>query len=247
MAELAIGLAADCDNPEPAVAKIFRAKLPGATGLPFVAFITHDTKWVDGYSGFKNTGDFQKVMEKADKSPYLQASKATRKKLAGIVARAEKAAGRGDWKSVMKAAKDTAKTSGRCPERKQMRALVAKAHGWAEAEIKRALKLARSADDLAQARKVLMDVRKRMARLPEADDAAEGLKALRQLTRIHKIEAAGKGKDGLREKAAAKFKESRWAAIFSKQAPAIGGGGDEEEAEEEQEEESEESSIEIGG
>ncbi len=230
MAELAIGLAADCDNPEPAVEKIFRAQLPGATGLPFVAFITHDAKWVDGYSGFKNTGDFQKVMEKADKTPYLQASKATRKMLAGIVARAEKAAGRGDWKSVMKAANDTAKTSGRCPERKQMSALVTKAHGWAEAELKRALKLARSADDLAQPRKVLMGLKRHMAGLPEADDAAEGLKALRRLAQIHKIEAAGKGKDGLREKAAAKFKESRWAAIFSKQAPAIAGGGDEEEA-----------------
>ncbi len=235
MAELAIGLAADCDNPEAAVDKIFRAKLPGATGLPFVAFITHDSKWVDGYSGFKNARDFQKVMEKADKSPYLQASKATRKKLAGVVARAEKAAGRGDWKSVMKAAKDTAKTRGRCPERKQMRALVAKVHGWAEAELKRAVKLAQTADDLAQPRKVLSGVKKHMAGLPEADDAAEGLKALRRLAQIHKIEAAGKGKDGLREKAAAKFKESRWAAIFSKQAPAIGGGGDEEEAEEDKE------------
>ncbi len=231
MAALAIGLAADCDNPEPAVEKIFRERLPGATGLPFVGFITHDTKWVDGYSGFKNTGDFQKVMEKADKTPYLQASKATRKKLAGIVARAEKAAGRGDWKSVMKAAKDTAKTSGRCPERKQMSALVAKAHKWAEAELERAVKLARSTDDLAQPRKVLSRVKKHMAGLPEADDAAEGLKALRRLAQIHKTEAAGKGKDGMREKAAAKFKESRWASIFS---------------EAEEEEESEESSIEIG-
>ena len=226
---LLVGLAADCDNPEAAVGQIFRERLPGATGLPFVAFMTHDAKWVEGYSGFKNTSDFRKIMESADKTPYLQASKATRKKLAGIVARAEKAAGRGDWKSVMKAAKDTAKTSGRCPERKQMSALVTKAHGWAEAELKRALKLARSADDLAQPRKVLMDVRKRMWGHPEADDAAKGLKALGQLTRIHKTEAAGKGKDGLREKVAAMFKGSRWAAIFSKQAPTAGGGGDEEE------------------
>ena len=57
MAELAVGLAADCDNPEAAVGQIFRERLPGATGLPFVAFMTHDAKWVEGYSGFKNTGD----------------------------------------------------------------------------------------------------------------------------------------------------------------------------------------------
>ena len=240
MGNLAIGLAADCDNPEREVQQIMRANLPGATGLPFVGFITHDGKWVEGYSGFKNSGDFQVVMEKADKTPYLQASKATRKKLAGIVKRADKAAAKGDWKTVVRGAKDAAKTTGRCPERKQLAALMSKAHAWAGAELKRALKLARTSDDVAESRKVLMNVKKRLAGEPDADDAAAGLKALRQLAKIHKLEAAGKAPEGIREKSAAKFKDTRWAAAFSK------ADADEEE-EPEEEEESDESEIEIGG
>ena len=117
MGTLAIGLASDCDSPESDVQQIMRANLPNATGLPFVAFITHDGKWVEGYSGFKSAGDFSKIMQKADKTPYLQASKATRKKIANIVKRADTAAARGDWKSVVKGSKAAAKMAGRCPER----------------------------------------------------------------------------------------------------------------------------------
>ena len=149
--------------------------MPGARTLPFVGFITHDGKWVGGYAGSKQPGAFLDVLNKAADTPYLKASKATRKKLAGIVARAEKAAAKDDWKTVIKSGKDVAKTTGRCPERQQMAKLIGRAHAWGDKELKRAVTLAQSADDVAEPRKVLMAVKKNLSGEPEAADAAVGL------------------------------------------------------------------------
>jgi hypothetical protein len=233
LADLVVGLAADCDNPESSVEQIMRAKLPGATGLPFVAFITHDNKWVDGYSGGKTTSAFIDILDGAEKSPYLQASKAVRKKLAGMVPRAEKAAKKGNWKTVVKAGQEAAKTSGRCPERTQIKALVKQARTWAAKQFATAIKLARTKGDTSSGYKLLNDVKKHFTGEPEAKDAATGLKALKKLAQIQKIEAKGTAPEGLRERSAKPYKDTRWAKVFTP--------GDESAADDE-----ESSEIEIG-
>ena len=243
IADLAVGLATDCDRPEGAVETIIRANLPDASTLPFVALITFDGKWVDGYSGAKTAGAFEVILKSAAKTPYLRASAATRKKLAGLIARAEKAAAKGSWKSVVKADQAAAKLWGRCPERKRMAKLMRKASRWARGQLYDAAKLAQATTDLGVPRKTLMDVKKKLAGQPEADDAANGLKALREMAKILKAESGGKDAAAGREKAAAAFQGTRWAAIFNKDTPIA---RDKEEPEPDDDEESEESEFEMG-
>jgi len=214
MADLAIGLVADCDRPENDVEKIMRANLPNARTLPFVAFVT-------------------------------QATPAVQKKLAGFVAKSEKAAKKGSWKTVIRYALEADKTTGRCPERKQMTTLMNTARAWANGQLKAAVKSARSSDDTAAASKLVSNVKKKFAGQPEAVDASKGLKALRRLAKIQKIEASGSAPEGLREKAARDFKETRWASVFVKKSAAAD-GDDQEEPDESDDEDDEDSEIEIG-
>jgi hypothetical protein len=46
-----VGLAADCDEPDPRVEAIFRAAMPDASMLPFVGVLTPDLRWVTGWQG----------------------------------------------------------------------------------------------------------------------------------------------------------------------------------------------------
>ena len=46
-----VGLAADCDEPDPRIEAIFRASMPNASMLPFVGILTPDLKWVTGWEG----------------------------------------------------------------------------------------------------------------------------------------------------------------------------------------------------
>lgn len=58
LADLAVGLASNCDAPEQSVEQLMRANLPNARTLPFVAFVSHDGKWVRGFSGFRDAAKF---------------------------------------------------------------------------------------------------------------------------------------------------------------------------------------------
>ncbi|MFO0931936.1 MAG: hypothetical protein U1E39_04420 [Planctomycetota bacterium] len=51
LAAACVGLAADCDEPDPRVEAIFRASMPAASMLPFVGILTPDLKWVTGWEG----------------------------------------------------------------------------------------------------------------------------------------------------------------------------------------------------
>ena len=243
IADLAVGLAADCDRPENDVEKIMRTNLPDAQKLPFVAFVTHDSKWVEGYAGFKRPGDFLAVLAKAEDTPYLKATPEVRKTLAGLVDRSEKAAQRGYWKTVLKLVQTANKTTGRCPERDQMAALEKSARAWAAAQFKSAIKLARTSDGIADARKVLSAVSKQFIGQPEAAVARTGTKALQRLAKIHKAEEAGSAPEDLREKAARDFKNTPWSAIFV--APDGNGQDDGDSEPEEDDEDDEETEIEI--
>lgn len=211
---VAVGLSADCDHPERGVEKIMREHLAGASRLPFVGFITHKGEWVGGYAGFKDTRAFLRVLKAAEETPHLQASKAVRKKLAGLVATASKAAAKGDWKSVMRAAQAAAKTTGRCPERETLAGFVQKARAWAVEQFDTAVRLARAGGDLKEPRKVLGAVKRAFPGQPEAADADLGLKALTRLAQIVRVEAGASPPEGLREKAARKYEDTRWEAIF---------------------------------
>jgi hypothetical protein len=46
-----VGLAADCDEPDPRVEAIFRTGLPCGRTLPFVGIVTSDLRWVTGWQG----------------------------------------------------------------------------------------------------------------------------------------------------------------------------------------------------
>ena len=214
IASLAVGLAADCDSPESGVQKIMRANLAGAQRLPFAGFITHDGKWIGGFSGYKDTSAFLRVLKAAEDHPYLQASKAVRKKLAGLVAKANQAADKGDWKSVMKAAQAAAKTSGRCPEREALAEVVETARDWATQQFAAAVRIARSGGDLTEARGAVNDVKKSFSGEPESADADTGLKALSRLSQIVRIEAGAAPLAEARHKASRKYKDTRWTSIF---------------------------------
>lgn len=207
IADLAVGLASDCDAPESEVSKIMQANLKGAGMLPFAAFITPDGKWVEGFSGFRDTEQFVKVLDAAEKSPLIQASEATRKKLAALSEKAGKAAEGGDWKSVAGAWHEAQKTTGRCAERKALAALRKKAGEWANGRLDEAVKAAQKGD-VATAQAAIADVKKQLAGDPEAADADTGVKAMRKLSLLPA------GDEKARQKAALEFTDTRWAAAF---------------------------------
>jgi hypothetical protein len=51
LAAVAVGLASDCDRADPRVERILSQRLGHASMLPFVAVVTHDLRWVTGWSG----------------------------------------------------------------------------------------------------------------------------------------------------------------------------------------------------
>ena len=220
IAALAVGLAADCDKPESDAQKLVRDNLPNANVLPFAGFLTHDLKWIAGFSGGKNEAAFVAILDAVDKSPLLEASPAGKKKLAGLVEKAGKAAEKGEWKAVLAACHEGSDVSGRCEERTQLDALVGKAREWATGRFAAALKIAQEGGDLVESRKVLNEVKKHFSGEPESADAETGLKALAKLSTVRTAEEGGTAPAGYREKAAADFKDTRWAAAFEKKAPA---------------------------
>jgi hypothetical protein len=46
-----VGLAADCDDPDPRVEAIFKTGLPCGRTLPFVGIVTSDLRWITGWQG----------------------------------------------------------------------------------------------------------------------------------------------------------------------------------------------------
>src|SRR5438552_2302485 len=136
---MCVGLAADCDAPEHEVEKLVSAGLPGANALPFAGFITPDLKWVAGFSGYKDVTAFASVLDEVDKSPVLNASPDSLKKLDALLAQANKAAEKSDWKAVMAASKSAAELKGRAPQRDKIAEAVTKARSWAAGELTKAV------------------------------------------------------------------------------------------------------------
>ena len=96
-----------------------------------------------------------------------------------------------------------------------MNSLMEHARAWAQTELNRAVTLAQSPDGMSESKKVLANVRKQFSGQPEADDAKIGIKAVKRLDQIMKLEATDKAPEGVREKAAADYKQPRWKALFT--------------------------------
>jgi hypothetical protein len=218
MTALAVGLAVDWYEADPAILELCTKNLPEPLNAPMVAFVTCDGTFVDGFSGWIESPDFVKVLARVEQSPLLDAAPAVRKQLEKPAAAASAAAAKGDWKVVLAAARDARKTTGRCAERKAIGDAEQQARAWAEAQLAGAAKDAAGGGDLAPLRKQLASVKQQFVGEPEAADAETGTKALQRLQVVREVEAAPNPARDLRERSAAPFQGTRWAAIFAKPA-----------------------------
>jgi len=219
----AVGLAADCDNPEESIAAILTAGLPDASMLPFVAFLTPAGEWICGASGRQDEKALLALFDQASKSPLLLATPAVRKALEKHAASAAAAAAKADWKTVLTAAREAKKSTGRCPERTTIAAAEKQARNWAAGELDTIARAAAAGDDLAALGKRLAAVKAPFAGEPEAADADAGLKALQKLAFVREVEAGGNPAKDLRPRSAEPFKGTRWAALFDKPTTAPSG------------------------
>jgi hypothetical protein len=222
LSAMAIGLAADCDDPEQSVEAIMREHLPDARVLPFVAILGPEGQWVDGFSGYKEAPAFAEVLERVEKTTVLDATPAVRKQLEKVAKTATEAAEQGNWRRVLQAAEQASKTSGRCPERDAVDDALKRARSWAEEQLAAAVGEAAGGGDLTPARQRLADVKRNFEGEPEAADAEEGRKAFLRLARIREAEARPNPAPDLRDKAAASFAGTRWAAVFVRATEAKG-------------------------
>lgn len=215
---LAVGLAADCDNPEQAIDTILHANLPNANMLPFVAFLTCDGQWINGASGYQDVPQLLALLDAAEKSPVREAKPEVQKALAKPAAAATAAAAKSDWKAVLVAAREEKKSSGRCAERDAIRTAEKAARDWAAAEFAAVVQGAAAGDDLVPLRKRLTAVKQQFAGEPEAADAENGFKALQRLQVVREVEAAPNPARDLRTRSAEPWKGTRWTAIFERPA-----------------------------
>ncbi|MFY9344353.1 MAG: hypothetical protein WAT39_17810 [Planctomycetota bacterium] len=216
--ELAIGFAADCDSPDSGIDELLHANLPNASSLPFVAFLSPDGQWVAGASGFQDNQALLALLDKAAASPVLNARPEVRKALEKPAAAAAAAAPKADWKTVLAAAREAAKSTGRCPERKAIAEAEKLARDHAAAELDAIVQAAAGGGDLAALRKRLVALKAPFAGEPEAADCDNGYKALQRLQVVREVEAGGNPAKDLRPRSAEPWKGTRWTAIFDKPA-----------------------------
>jgi len=219
----AIGLAADCDNPEESVTAIMTAGLPDASMLPFVAFLTPAGEWICGASGYQDERALLALLDQASKSPLLLATPAVRKALEKPAAAVAVALPKSDWKVILQAARDAARSTGRCTERTTIAAAEKQARTWAAGELDAIARAAAAGDDVAALRKRLAAVKAPFAGEPEAADVDAGLKALQKLAFVREVEADGNPAKDLRPRSAEPFKGTRWATVFDKPTTAPAG------------------------
>lgn len=197
---LCVGLAADCDEPEPKVAAIFCANLPGAFLLPFVAVLSPDLEWVTGWSGGKSAEEV---------GMHLDRGEAFRR--SARVAEAKRAAEAGRWGRVVRLAQEAG--GGRSgPDAEEWRALLARADAWAEKALADAVAAAK-AGRCEEAQRLLDAVEREMPGRWAADDAEVGKKALK---RREALEAIAKDAQAEARRAArTEYAGTRWAVLFA--------------------------------
>lgn len=217
-AKNAVGLATDCDEPEDAVLELFRKNLPDARVLPFVAFLTPAGEWIEGSSGYLEPAQLQQALERAARSPLLDAPPAVRKQLEKPAAAVKAALERGDWKPVLAAAREAAKSCGRCPERTAIQEAEQRARAWAKEQLDLAAREAGPGADVPAAKKRMSEVKRHFAGEPEGADVDLGLKAIARIHSVRGTEANGNPAPDLRAREAKAFAGTRWVVVFDKAA-----------------------------
>jgi hypothetical protein len=212
--ELAIGYAADCDSYESDIGNLLSTNLPDAKMLPFVAFLTPTGKWINGASGYQEPGALVALMNEAAASPLLNAAPDVQKALVKPAATATAAAAKGDWKSVLAAAREAKKSTGRCAERNAIAAAEKQARDYANAEFAAVIAAAATKGDVVPLKKRLTALKAPFAGEPEAADCDTGVKALQQLHFVREVEARGNPAKDLRSRSAEPFQGTRWTALF---------------------------------
>jgi hypothetical protein len=218
MSALAVGLAVDWYTADPAIMALCDQNLPDPKAAPMVAFLTTDGAWIDGYSGWIEPADFAKVLARVEASPLRQATAAVQQQLVKPAAAATAAAAKGDWKPVLAAAREAAKSTGACAERTAIRAAEQQARAWVEEQFAACIREASSGGDLAPVKKRLAAVKQHFAGEPEAADAETGAKAIQRLQVVREVEAAPNPARDLRDRSAAPYQGTRWTALFVKPA-----------------------------
>ncbi len=80
MSKLCVGLAAECDEPEPEVKAVFRSKLAHARMLPFIAFLTPSGTWIHGFAGRRTTAQFARDLTIVEAAHRKTARSTSRRK-----------------------------------------------------------------------------------------------------------------------------------------------------------------------
>jgi len=215
---LCVGLSSECDPPgaEAEVVRFMVRHLPGAKGLPFVAFVTADMERVHGYSGGRDAAAFLKELELAEKSPLRKATPEVAATLETLLAEAERAAAKDDWKAVVAAARAAGATVGACAARDAIAALRERAASVADMRLDGVVDALRNGGDLAASKKTLARVASDFEGEPAGGEAEKGLIALSRHAAAESARAAGDaGKlAALRQKALEEFRGTRWEALF---------------------------------
>jgi len=222
LSALVVGLAQDWEKPEAAIEELFAKNLPDAKSYPLVAFITVDGKWIEGYSGWLAEPDVLKMLARVEASPLLQAEPAVQKLLAKLAVAATAAVSKEDWKAVLASAREAAKSTGRCADRTAIRAAEKQARAWANGQLEASVQSASSGGDLAPIRRQLAAIKTHFVGEPEGADAETGIKAVQRLTTVREVEANPNPARDLRERSAAPYAGTRWAAIFVKPTQSAG-------------------------
>jgi hypothetical protein len=219
----AVGLASDCDDPEPAVDTLLRRHLPGADMLPLVGILDPDGRWITGFSGACSAERFQAHLTSAERalatwralhpapespspSPCAAPSTPATPPAATPCARAREAAEKGAWSEVVRLCRQ----AGDGPESAALRA---RARTWAEARLDAAIEACRGSrfDDAMAAVSL---VRQQLRGEPEAEEASRGTVAIRLAQAIARIDPADAAREKARESAYLGMRGTRWERLF---------------------------------
>jgi hypothetical protein len=203
----------DCDNSERAIERLFDEHLPNARSLPFVAIVTPDLRWVAGKAGFLDATRLSQLVDEVEKSPLLQASAETAKRLEAMAGEAESAVASSQWQRVVAVSRSAGALRGRSPSRERIAAARTRAHAWAEGESARVLASLQKDGDRAAAKTSLEALASVFAGEPEAQDAEAGRRALARLTAIDGF--ADPDRAPARAAASREFSGTRWGVLFT--------------------------------
>jgi hypothetical protein len=205
MSKVAVGLAADCDDPEPEVEALLRRNLPASATLPLVGFVLPDGRWLCGFGG---AIDARRFLEHVAAAERWVAAEAAARRSAPCLARARSAAARGAWCEVVRLCREHGT---REPE---MASLRRDARTWVEDRLAEAVSLL-GAGRYDQAVAECAAVERAMQGEPEGAEARMGARAAALLKAIAAVPASDADADALRARAAQELRGTRWAALVA--------------------------------